>query len=205
MPMTITGSSGSEFKNAPPGMHVARCYFCVDLGLQPGSKMYPAPKQVVRLGWEIPGERTDDDRPISIFREYTKTLGPRGTLRKDLASWRGRDFTPEELLGFDLFSIVGAPATLNVVHNQSGDRTYANVASVSPLLKGTECPPMENDPVKFSIDEWDQAEFDKLSDWLQGRINTRMDRPDLPPERALPGPGYGEEALVEDESDRLPF
>jgi hypothetical protein len=39
-------------------------------------------------------------------------------------------------MGFDVESMIGRNCLLNVTHNQVGDKTYANVASVNPLMKG---------------------------------------------------------------------
>jgi hypothetical protein len=39
-------------------------------------------------------------------------------------------------MGFDLEAVIGANCLLNITHNQVGDRTYANVSSVNPLMKG---------------------------------------------------------------------
>jgi len=39
---------------------------------------------------------------LMISKRYTMSLGEQSTLRKDLESWRGKKFTPEELQGFDL-------------------------------------------------------------------------------------------------------
>ena len=71
-----------------------------------------------------------DGRPFAISKRYTLSTHTKSTLRKDLESWRGRAFTPEEEEAFDVANVCGAYCLLNVTHNQGGDgNTYANVGS----------------------------------------------------------------------------
>ena len=60
------------------------------------------------------------DRPAAISKEFTLSLHERANLRRVLISWRGRQFTAEELGGFELANVLGANAMLNVVHNDRG-------------------------------------------------------------------------------------
>ncbi|MEY4385808.1 MAG: hypothetical protein RLY20_1091 [Verrucomicrobiota bacterium] len=39
-------------------------------------------------------------------------------------------------MGFDVESIIGTNCLLNIQHNQVSDKTYANVVSIMPLVKG---------------------------------------------------------------------
>jgi hypothetical protein len=89
-----------------------------------------------------------------------------------LESWRGRPFTQEELNGFSLENVLGAPCMLSVVHKPSKDGTkmYANVGSVVALPKGMVCPELFNPAVKFDISEFDEAVFNSFPDWLRAKI-----------------------------------
>lgn len=55
--MKFPAKPSSDFEVAPAGNHVAICNAVVDLGLQPGSKMYPDPKHQVYIRFELPLER----------------------------------------------------------------------------------------------------------------------------------------------------
>ena len=68
-----------------------------------------------------------------ISKEYTVSLGEKANLYGDLVSWRGRDFTEEELQGFQIKKILGANCLVNVVKNKKG---YSQVAAVAKLPKG---------------------------------------------------------------------
>ena len=81
-------------------------------------------------------ELRDDGKRFVIYRRYALTLNEKASLRKDLESWRGKPFTREEEMGFDVESVIGANCLLNVQHKPAGDKTYANVVSIMPLVKG---------------------------------------------------------------------
>lgn len=160
------------FELPAAGNHVARCYQVIDLGLQQtqhNGEQRTSPK--VRIVWELPELLMEDGRPFTIAATYTLSLHEMSNLRRDLDSWRGRPFSPEELAQFDLFTIIGAAALVNVIHNQVGDKTYANVGSITPLPKSMECPPAVNPTVQFSLDEYDEKVFQSLPDWLRNKIN----------------------------------
>jgi hypothetical protein len=168
MSLMATDNGGGNFEKAPVGNHMARCFMVADLGLQETTY---GPKRKVHLSWELSGELMEDGNPYVIGQRYTLSLNEKANLRRDLESWRSRPFTDDELKGFDLFSVVGIPCMLSVVHNENNGKVYANVASVASMPKGMECPPQVNSSVSFSTDDFNQAEFDKLPEFLQKWVN----------------------------------
>lgn len=152
MPVVASAGEKREFFLVPAGTHRAVCYGVWDIGLQ--KTVFQGQEKTQHkcvVGFEIDeqipsGEYTG--KRMTIFKRYTLSLSEKATLRKDLESWRGRAFTPEELRGFDIEKLVGVSCMLSVVHNvtrdASGDRTYANIVSVSKLMKGVESMKPEN-------------------------------------------------------------
>lgn len=132
MPIIIDQGSSKEFIPCPAGTHQAVCVDVVDLGEQPTQY---GPKRKVKIVWQV-NELMDDGSRFSVQNRYTASLNEKAILRKDLESWRGRPFTEEELKGFDIEKLLGANCLLSVIHAESGDKTYANVKSISPLMKG---------------------------------------------------------------------
>ncbi len=161
-------SGGSDFKQAAPGNHVARCYSIVDLGTQHGEyQREPTIRNQVIIRWELPFETEEFDgaqKPLIVSKFYTNSLSEKANLRKDLESWRAKAFTAEELLKFDLMQILGKPCTVSVVHNEKGK---AKVVSVAAVPKGTTCPPQFNPSSSFWIDEWDDSAFHALPEGFQ--------------------------------------
>ena len=133
----IVKAPESQFVPAPPGAHAAVCCDVVELGDLPNRFDPEAPAvRTVRLVFQI-AEDMPDGKPFLIRKDYRASLHERAGLRKDLASWRGRDFTFEELVGFDLESVIRVPCMLNVVQRTgSKGGTFSNIAAIMPLPKG---------------------------------------------------------------------
>lgn len=164
--------SEGSFEMTPAGNHVAICYMVVDLGTQE-SKYQDEVKRArkVMLGFELPNEKMEDGRPFAVSRRYPFSTHEKSTFRKHLESWRGKkfadtDFGPD---GFDIKNLIGKTCMVNVIHTTSGDRTYANVDSISPVPKGTVLPVMENDPTYLSLEpaEFKQEDLNNLPEWIQ--------------------------------------
>lgn len=197
-------NSGGDFERAPAGNHIARCYMVCDLGMQESTFNGETKlKHKVRIGFELPNETMEDGRPFSVSSHYTVSLHENAALRKDLISWRGRDFTPEESDGFDVMNVLGAPCMLNVIHKQEGDRTYVNIGGITPMPKGMDCPAAVNQPVRFTMEDADWQEvFATLPEWLQDKINNRpaaVDEYDQYAQQAPAGDNFN------DFDDDIPF
>ena len=169
MALTVKKPSESEYQLAPQGTHVGRCYMVVDMGLQ--DTPFGA-KHKIRIGWELSNELMADGRPFSVSKEYTASLHPDSNLAQDLVSWRGVSFTEEELAGFDVFKVLGAPAMLTVIHGKSkAGKTFANVKGVASLPKGMTKPTAVNELLSFSLESPDEEMFKKLPEWIQKKVN----------------------------------
>jgi hypothetical protein len=135
--MPVIVKAEKDYPTHPAGLYQAVCVDVVDLGLVDVTYNGKTRQQAkVRVVWQSE-EKRDDDRPFLLSRRYTASLSEKASLRKDLESWRGRAFTPEELDGFDVETLLGVNAFLTILHAERDGKTYANVASVAPLKKGT--------------------------------------------------------------------
>jgi hypothetical protein len=154
------------------GLHEAVCYSIVDIGTV-HSDLYSTDQRKIVLIWEIPDSRIDikdkGNLPRAISKKYTMSLGTKANLRKDLVSWRTRDFTPEEEASFELQKLLGASCILNIVHNRKQDGTpYAMVGAVLPL-KGKKLVP-ENPFSIYGIEENGLDIPNTLPPWLVEEI-----------------------------------
>jgi hypothetical protein len=141
--MIVSENTTSTFTPCPAGSYLARCVRLVDLGTQTND--YQGETKTARkvlLAFEVLDSETrrDDGEPFVLSKRYTLSLHEKAALRKELASWRGRDFTPEELKGFDLKNILGKECFISVVDSTKGDRTYSNIASIMKPPKGMQPP-----------------------------------------------------------------
>jgi hypothetical protein len=141
VPIIATAGEASNFTPAPEGVHQAVCVDVVDLGTIPGFGGKPQHKVVIV--WQIDEKREDGERFL-LFKRYTLSLNEKSNLRKDLEAWRGRAFTRDEEMGFDVETVIGVNCMANVQHRQSqdGTKTYANVVSLTPLPKALKKTPL---------------------------------------------------------------
>lgn len=171
MSLTASGNSGSSFEPIPAGTYAAVCYMLVDLGMQETEyKGTKKTSQKCQIGWEIPEltMQTDgEDVPRVISKRYTVSLNERAALRQDLAAWRGRDFTEEELAGFDLRNVVGAPCLIQINHQDVNGKTYSNIQSIMAMPRGMEKPKPTGKKIIYDIDADPTSAAEFLPEWLR--------------------------------------
>jgi hypothetical protein len=181
MSLTASDSGGGSFTPVPPGMHLARCYRIIDLGTQDSEyKGVMKQQRKVMLQFEVHGEDdsgaplvTPKGEPMSISKNYTLSLGEKATLRADLQAWRGREFTAEELRGFELEKVLGAWAMLAIAKSvgQNG-KEYTNIMNINPVpkvLRDT-LPLGYNKLHMFSTAHPDMDLFETFSNSLKAKI-----------------------------------
>jgi hypothetical protein len=177
MAIIVKNKSGGNFQQVPPGTYLARCYSVIDLGTYETTfQGKTRDRRELRLTWEIPDEVIQTDggpMPSSISKTYTHSLNEKAALRHDLAAWRGRDFSEQELEGFDVSKLLGQPCMLTVSERKGEDgniRSY--VASVGKLGKGMTCPPAINRSLEYSVEMGKNAVWQSLPEWLQKKLQT---------------------------------
>lgn len=165
-------TNSSNFEPAPAGWNVARLFAIIDLGTHFDQK-WDKETHLVRLGFELPNAKRDDGKPYAIYKRYTLSHHEKARLRIDLEAWYGKKFDTSALNksgGFDLAKILGRTAFINVTHDEHDGNTYSNISAIGPLPANMECPPMINEPIVFSLQEFDQAIFEKLTDKTKEQI-----------------------------------
>jgi hypothetical protein len=136
----VAKKTGTIFIPAPGGTWAAVCVDVVDLGTLEVNYGGKSKKQhKIRLVWQI-SELMSDTKPYIVQKRYTLSLHDKAQLRKDLESWRGKQFTADEEEGFDLEVLIGIPCLLNVIQVKKESDTFANVAGIMRLPKGMEAP-----------------------------------------------------------------
>ena len=179
-----TGGSGN-FKRVPPGAFIGRCYSLIDLGTQITTGQFAGQeKHKIRLAWELFGEDEQGapltievdgkEMPLTISKSYTMSLHEKSGLRRDLAAWRGKDFSEEEAKAFDVSKLVGAYCMINVTESESAGKIYSNVAGITPIpgaLKNHKPAPVHPNAM-FDLDEPDMELFDTFYAHLQDIIKS---------------------------------
>ena len=213
MSLIAKANEGGGYQPVPAGMHLARCYKIVDLGSQKTEYMGQVKIQhKIMLQFEVWSEDesgnptvTQKGEPLSITKRYTLTLSEKAALRNDLKTWRGRDFTPEELRGFELKNVLGVWAMLSVSRDAGRDgKEYTNIQAIMPVpahLKKAGLPDPHNTPQMYSIEDHDGEIFESLSEGVKKLIMASPEFQSRNPHtmsasRAVP---------VETDTDDIPF
>jgi hypothetical protein len=183
MGFIATDSGGGNFKRVPQGVFIGRCYSLIDLGTQHTSGQYGDKFQhKLKISWELFGEEENGTpltidvdgvmMPLTISKTYTVSLHEKAGLRRDLSAWRGKDFTDDEAKAFDVSKLIGAYCMINVTESTTNNKTYSNVAGITPLpgaLKNAKPEPVYAN-VKFDLDEPNMKVFATFHEKLQEAI-----------------------------------
>jgi hypothetical protein len=164
MPIIATASGGSNgtFTPHPEGQYVAVCVDVYDMGLVEVKWQGTTKKQHKIEIYFFCDQWTEPDgegkrHPMLARERFTLSLSEKGNLRPFLESWRGQAFTEQELAGFDVEKLIGAPAIINILHNRSGENVYANVKTAMKLMKGMSAPKVPADFKRRHVREAEKA------------------------------------------------
>lgn len=187
--MAIVATNDSRSRELiPAGNYVARCYQMIEIGTV--SELFqgrPIVLKKVRIGWELPEEtrvfsEEKGEQPLVISKEYTLSMNEKSNLRKDLKSWRGKDFTEEEARAFDITKLLGVACMLNIIHKPSQNdptKIYEQIAGITPLPKGFKCKEQVNRPLVLSYDNFDFDVFNSLPDFIKDKMKGSLEFPDV--------------------------
>ena len=213
MPLTYPTNAGTgDFTPVPAGSHIAVCDIVADIGLQPGSTLFPKAKQQVYIRFQLPNERIEYEKdnkklegPAVIGKTYTASMNEKATLRHHLESWRGKAFSEEEAATFDVAKLIGKPCMLTVMHTQKDNKTYANITGIGPLPKGISAKTIiaEGTTLLYSPDSLQT--YQQLPEWLRKKIDGQIvpEKPAPEPEQENE-PGWAEDGSMITDDD-IPF
>lgn len=143
--MAIYAEAKEQYKLAPAGQYQVVCCEVLDLGFK--DRVYKNPdtkadeskqKHEIQYVFQLNKDDEETGKRFEIRSQpFNLILSEKASLRKFLLSWRGHDLTDAEKRppGVNV-DLAGTNAIISVVHNPSGDKTYANIASIMPLMDG---------------------------------------------------------------------
>jgi hypothetical protein len=180
MAIYAENKGGGDYAPMESGVYVARCYSMIQIGnIEENINGETKIQHKVRLSFEFPSELKEfksgeGERPFALSKDYTLSFHEKATLRNHLENWRGKKFTDEEAAKFDITKLLGVPATINVVHKvgKSNGKTYAEIGSISPIMKGTVCPEQINPTQVLSYDDFNWDLFNSLPEFLRKKIES---------------------------------
>lgn len=116
---------------APEGRHPAVCVDIIALGAEEENwENRTTQVEKLALVWQVfpeDGSRQTTGIPFQIDTKVSKSINNNSRLRLMLEHWRGKPFSAEELKGFSLSKLKGAPCYVNIIHKINNGTIYANL------------------------------------------------------------------------------
>lgn len=153
-----------------PGVYMAICIGCVDLGEQYNETFKNHSNKCLYI-FELIGETIEVDgemKPRQLSKEFAISASSKSNLRKFIESWNGKSYTDDDFMELDLFDQIGKSCQLNVVLNDT--KEYANIDNLMPLPRGVPAFTTETAPVRWDMSAWDDEVFKTLPEWIQDKI-----------------------------------
>ena len=164
MGITVTSNKGGG--NFEPCPEYTGRAVCVDITPLKAYETEYGTKQKFKIAFEL--DMLDQSRnPVQpwvvMTAPMTASLHEKAGLTKFLKDWHGRALTAEETVSLNLDNLIGRPATVVIVHEQSrdGTKTFSNIKLIMPHKSGEplqpsglwvrleDRPPREDDKVKI--------------------------------------------------------
>jgi hypothetical protein len=180
----LATTTSAQRELIPAGNYIARCYQMIEIGtvneiILGESKTL----KKVRIGWELPTElkvfkEENGEQPYVISKEYTLSMHEKSSLRADLKSWRGKDFSEAEAKSFDITNLLGKPCMINIIHKPGKAdplKTYQAIAGITGMPKGMTPPDAINPLFVLSYDKFDQQAFESLPDFIKDKMKGSLE------------------------------
>ena len=156
--------SNGNYEMIPTGLHPGILIWIVDLGHQETPWGW---KKRVMFTFELPKQVIEIDRgyePKVISIELSPVLHEKSNLTRLLTGWFGK--APDE--GFNLRKLVGRHAMVNIAHQTKGDKTYANISSLTAPTDECKQFKSSNDEIvfEFGVDQLPQS----LPEWIRVKV-----------------------------------
>jgi len=164
--MGITVSTKPSGGNFTPCPEYTGRAVCVDITPLKAYETEYGTKQKFKIAFEL--DLIDQSRnPVQpwvvMTAPMTASLHEKAGLTKFLKDWHGRALTAEETVSLNIDNLIGRPATVVIVHEQSrdGTKTFSNIKLIMPHKSGEplqpsglwvrleDRPPREDDKVKI--------------------------------------------------------
>ena len=166
--MGITVSTKPSGGNFTPCPEYTGRAVCVDITPLKAYETEYGIKQKFKIAFEldlIDQSRNPAQPWVVMTAPMTASLHEKAGLTKFLKDWHGRALTAEETVSLNLDGLIGRPATVVIVHEQSrdGTKTFSNIKLIMPHKSGEPLKPSglwvrledrplrENDQVKTVV------------------------------------------------------
>lgn len=171
MSLIAKESGGSNIPPLEQDIYEAVCLWIIDMGTQVEEyKGEAKTKHKCFMTFVVPSETVlidGEKKPRVVSREYPVSLHERATLRAHLEAWRGRQFTDEELRGFDLRNVVGKPCRIQTGLTSGGNTKIVGILKPKEPAKI----PEEMEAGTFVLDDFDGGD---LPEWIPNFVKDKI-------------------------------
>lgn len=165
--------SNNSYYLIPEGKHLAVLTQIIDLGTHTKEgKFWTKEQRQIRLNWELPNtlhefKDWDGEKTAFKWQTYTFSMYNKAQLRAVVESIIWKSLSDEDADNFDFNTLLGKSCIMKIEHSDYQGKTYANIFSI---VESDEVVKTTNPQLIFSIDEYSQAKFDSIAEWMQDLI-----------------------------------
>lgn len=172
--------SESKYPTIPLGVSKARCVSVIDLGTQENNWQGEISwKRQVLFEWEVPEHTNNNSEPLTISKFYNVSFFEKSNLSKDLTSWKGKPFSPQEKKQFNMGDMLGQTCQIQIMEKDNGKQ---QIVSIMPLKE-----PMTEQYHKsklFSIEDYQNDRKEVFNQIREGIRNIILRSKELTTEEA---------------------
>jgi hypothetical protein len=152
---TNEGGNRLNLPAHPEGQYAAICVDVIDRGkvkefnkFQGKDEMVP--KVTLRFFCGEYHEAEDGKKyALWVDKWFRLSMNEKATLRKFIGQWRGRPISDAEAKRYNVAALLHQSALLQISHNVTPDRTYANIDTIMKAIPGMETPSVPADYVRI--------------------------------------------------------
>jgi hypothetical protein len=166
--MSAKAAPSGNFEAAPAGNWPAVLVAMIDLGSHDDRFNPGKHKRQVYLVWEVETEEEGGEVKRFVMGErYTASLNEKANLRKVVGALRGKPLGDDE--DMDVTDLLGRGCMVEVIHQQSGEKVYANVGTVSSLPRKMAAPAPEHEPFSWELTDEEPPPSHDWLPWVYGK------------------------------------
>lgn len=210
--MQAPKSNTKEFEQCPVGWSLGVCSRVIDLGTHWNEYKQKDQRKIsiVFESQHLMKEGEFAGEPFLLFGNFNYSMYQgKAHLCTFIENWLGKRFSSqEEAEVFDLATLIGRKAFMNVV--RSDDGKFTNIQTIGPVPDGMVAPEIKGKTILIDQVSLDSKEVEKLSDKMRERVMSAKeqtaphDTSHMAPAPMSENPGEGltpEDAF----SDSIPF
>lgn len=167
-PKLTPQSSLPPRETCPEGTYQGELIRAYYIGTQVPKNPAYKPSKKIMLVWEIDEPRTESDGNHLIITTVTYSLNEKSGLTRLLKPVLGKSFPVGQNDELDIPAMIGSRMMVAVTHSDHEGKTYANVASISPLPRGMAPFQATQDAFAWAYD--DPAD-ERVPEWVREKAN----------------------------------